>query len=349
MPTRLMPLRLAMVLLLSTAPTLGVQALMNCTFTSPTLNFGAVDVLNGTYPQTSVSMSVTCTKGVADIGTNGYLCLNVGDGSAADPVRGSRNAYQPRLLSTPTNYMGWQLYQDPSYATFWGTYAPNGNPLRMYFNFSGGRTVTQTLTLYGKLADITPPALGGTSTLNTVRPGNYSSSFAGSHTRWDSTLLTTQTPDTYCNPRLYNANGTFPFNVSASVPANCKVQATNTIDFGTQLASATNLQNSGALQIACTRTTPYFIGLRPSNNDNTGAGVMSGTGGNTDQIPYQLRQAAGLSATIWGNTATSVSAGNGIGGTGTGVAQGYTVFATVPALDFTPDTYTDTVTVTVNY
>lgn len=95
--------------------------------------------------------------------------------------------------------------------------------------------------------------------------------------------------------------------------------------------------------------TPYYIGLAPSNSASTGAGAMHGTGGNTDTVPYQLSSTAGPSGTVWGNTATTTTVGNGVSGTGTGANQSISVYATVPSANYTPDSYTDTVTVNVNY
>ncbi|MBS0318409.1 MAG: spore coat protein U domain-containing protein, partial [Proteobacteria bacterium] len=54
-------------------------------------------------------------------------------------------------------------------------------------------------------------------------------------------------------------------------------------------------------------------------------------------------------STIWGNTATATTVGNGVTGTGTGIAQSIPVYAKAPTADFQPDIYTDTVVVTVNY
>ncbi|EHM50875.1 spore Coat Protein U domain protein [Yokenella regensburgei ATCC 43003] len=69
---------------------------------------------------------------------------------------------------------------------------------------------------------------------------------------------------------------------------------------------------------------------------------------NTDKIPYQLNQTS-ATGPVWGNTATTSAVGNGVAGTGTGLAQTITVYATVANADFTPDSYADTVTVNVNY
>ena len=76
---------------------------------------------------------------------------------------------------------------------------------------------------------------------------------------------------------------------------------------------------------------------------------MSGTGGNLDKVPYQLRSTAGINGTIWGNTATSTTVGNGVADFGTGSNKSHTVFVTVPSVDVRPDNYSDTVTINVNY
>ncbi|HSP85926.1 MAG TPA: spore coat protein U domain-containing protein, partial [Psychrobacter sp.] len=81
--------------------------------------------------------------------------------------------------------------------------------------------------------------------------------------------------------------------------------------------------------------------------NTNGDGVMTGTGNNPDKVPYQLRSNA--SGEIWGNTATATSRGNGVASTGNGLVQPHTVYVTVPSADFKPDTYSDTVTVHVNY
>ena len=102
--------------------------------------------------------------------------------------------------------------------------------------------------------------------------------------------------------------------------------------------------------VTCSNTTPYYIGLAPQNvAGTTGAGTMKGTGGNTNSITYQLYSNSSLS-TVWGNTATTTSVGNGVAGTGSGTAQALTVYAKVTgSTDVKPDTYSDTVQINVNY
>ena len=337
-------LKLGVLVCVLLASALPAQAITCTVPGGTTVNFGSVDVLSGIEATATASMTVSCTAGGAEIGSNSHLCLRVGDGAAADAQRGSRNTFVPRLLVSGTNYAGFQLYKDAGYSNFWGTFAPNSSPNRI----SGGRTWSSTVVYYARLKALAP-VLNGTTSIQTVAPGSYTNNFsnAGGHTQWNATLLTTQTVDDQCGPAFYPASGTFPFTVNATVLANCKITPPNNIDFGTQPDTATNLQSStNNLGIQCTRTTPYFIGLKPGNNSTIGAGVMLN---GTDQVPYRLRKAAGMAAAIWGNTATTTSAGNGVAGIGTGNVITYSIFATVPSANAPVGSYSDTVTITVNY
>lgn len=154
-------------------------------------------------------------------------------------------------------------------------------------------------------------------------------------------------------------SATGAFKVNITILSACTVSAavgTNDINFGSVNANPTaNLDQAEAtpITVACSNTTPYVIDLTPaSTNSTTGAGNMINGSVN---VAYQLRQATGASAAVWGNTGTVtggvVTQGNGVQGVGTGLANpaSYTVYATVASTDFAPNTYTDTVNVTVNY
>ena len=141
------------------------------------------------------------------------------------------------------------------------------------------------------------------------------------------------------------------FNITLTVQKVCSVTAGagSLIALGTQPSTATNVLGNSNISVTCSKTTPYYIGLAPSNSSTTGSGTMAGTGSNTDTIAYKLSSTVGPTGTVWGNTATSTTVGNGVAGTGTGTAQSLTVYATAPSVNFTPDSYTDTITVNVNY
>ena len=148
------------------------------------------------------------------------------------------------------------------------------------------------------------------------------------------------------------ATGTFQ--VSLKVNATCAVTAgaASNITLGPVNAGTATTVQSNTFKVNCSNKTPFFVGLAPSNANTAGAGVLAGTGGNTATIAYQLYQDAGT--TIWGNTATTTSAGNGKSGTGAGMAAANAVTFTAYAnatgsTDVQPDTYSDTVTINVNF
>lgn len=158
-------------------------------------------------------------------------------------------------------------------------------------------------------------------------------------------------------PAAHAATATGSFQVQIEIQKSCTVTAGagSDINVGSVASTATNSAGSNTISVTCTKSTPYFIGLAPSaanGGTNSGSGAMASTGGvagNTDKVSYQLRSTAGTSGTVWGNTATTSTVGNGVAGTGNGSAQSHTVYATVPSANYTADSYADTVTVTVNY
>ncbi|MCB8876872.1 Csu type fimbrial protein [Acidisoma silvae] len=148
---------------------------------------------------------------------------------------------------------------------------------------------------------------------------------------------------------------TATFQVTMTITKACVVTAGtgSKIALGSVTATAVNTKGSNAITVACSKTTPYYIGLAPSNASTTGAGTMTTSdalAGNTDKVPYQLYSDSSYSV-VWGNTATSTTVGNGVSGTGTGIANtsSLTVYAEAPSADYTPDAYADTVTVNVNF
>lgn len=152
-------------------------------------------------------------------------------------------------------------------------------------------------------------------------------------------------------PAANAAVATNNFQVQLVITSSCSVTQPALLNMGSVKSDETTANGSTTMAVTCSRTTPYFVGLTPSSANGggtTGNGFMSGTTGNTDKVPYQLNQdSAGTKP--WGNTATSANAGNGVGGTGSGLAQNITVYAVAPNANFKPDTYTDTVTISVNY
>ena len=342
----------------------GAWAAINCTSgpsvpnTTFTIN-NLLDIAAGD-PQLrqSAVMTVSCRK--QHIRIQGDICLRVGEGSAGTPVG---TPYAPRWLKNASgDYIAFQIHKAPTYDNVWGT-TVNGN------TNSNGTQWYQYLYMFGSTAfaystinDLNNrpafsmelptsfPTVAGVNTLQMAAPGSYTSSYNDANTR----LLISLSAGRHYDCIGGDDTAAFPysFTVTANITPQCKIKGTVAdIDFGTQSGTATNLQGSTALIVQCTRTTPYYIGLLPGNGNTAGAGVMYGQAPLTaaDTVAYQLRSTAGMSGTIWGNTATSISVGNGVAGTGTGSDQNHTIYATMASANAPAGSYQDTVTVTVNY
>lgn len=157
-------------------------------------------------------------------------------------------------------------------------------------------------------------------------------------------------------PAANAASTSGTFQVLMTIQKACTVTAgsASNITLGPVNTTTTNTSASNTISINCSKTPPYFIGLAPSAANGgtpTGSGAMSSVANaanNTDKVPYQLNQTS-ATGPVWGNTATATTVGNGVASQGTGLLQSFTVYATAPSANFTPDDYADTVTVNVNY
>jgi len=141
-----------------------------------------------------------------------------------------------------------------------------------------------------------------------------------------------------------NGSKTSSFDVTMKIVADCTIAA-NPLDFGqTQGVLSAAVRVNTTLNVTCSNSTPYNIGL----SAGTGAGssattrYLSGTGANTATVQYNLYQSNG--GAQWGNTQGSDT----VSGTGNGQAQNLTVYGEIPAQTTpAPDTYKSTVTATV--
>ncbi len=143
-----------------------------------------------------------------------------------------------------------------------------------------------------------------------------------------------------------NGSKAATFEVSMRIVADCTIAA-NAIDFGqTQGILNQAVTGTSNINVTCTNTTPYNIGL----NAGTGTGssgttrYMSGTGANTGTVRFNLFQAAGSGQ--WGNSQGTDT----VGGTGNGSQQTLTVYGEIPAQATpAPDAYKSTITATVYF
>ena len=340
--------RLMLSILLLTLGSLGLPRLaqaQSASCANPTISnvsFGTVDLTTGTV-NVSGTIGWSCSStGILGLvlapQANVAMCLNLNTGTGGVQAN-------PRLLSSGSNTLQYQIYADASHTQIWGSTTTSATPIPLGIAVNipaggllGPSTVTGNTSFYAQLP-------GGQTT---APVGTYNSTLAA--TVSGSYTLSKNTPLSSCTSGTTALNtGSAAFVASATVQKACVVTANN-VNLGAVPSTAINTTASNTLNATCSNGTPYFVGLAPSNGSTTGAGVMKGTlGSNTDKVPYQLSSTPGPSGTPWGNTATSTTPGNGMAGTGSGLVQSLTVYATAPSANYTPDSYSDTVTVNVNY
>jgi spore coat protein U-like protein len=289
-----------------------------CSFTSAAISFSTASTVTGTIGYICSTPDI--------LGDNFTLCATPGTPS-------SGTVSQPTMVSGAYS-LNYNLYTNTARTQVWSTTNAISTAVSLPASLNGS-TVTGTIPFYGTIPGGQSPA-----------SGNYTGALSG-------TILGIVEAGT-CNQNYNNVlvavftGASTSLAVSAQIPSNCTVTAGTTLSLGTVVATASAVSGSTTILVNCTLATPYYLGLSPSNGSTTGAGILTGTGSNTDQPAYQLRSVS-TSGPVWGNTATSTAVGNGVAGTGNAVTQAITVYASLPSANYTPDTYTDTVTVNVNY
>lgn len=308
----------------------ATHAAITCSATSMSaVTFGSVDP-RSSQTNTGATLTYTCTNG-NNAQRSATICFSIGE-----PGGGPTN---PREMASGVNTLTFQLYQDAARSVVWGSqfFGASLTPLVVKLTFTANQTLSgKTQPLYGQVLN------GQTA----AKPGSYSDTYLNGDTAVTINDVAGANAPASCGGT--QTGSYFPFNVTATVDKQCTVTATSDINLGAVDSTAVNTSGSNSISVACTNGTAYNVGLAPSNGNTGGAGLMTGTGSNTDKVPYQLKQNS-AAGPVWGNTATSSTVGNGVAGTGTGLSQTLIAYATAPGANFTPDSYADTVTINVNY
>ena len=140
------------------------------------------------------------------------------------------------------------------------------------------------------------------------------------------------------------ATSTATFAVQVSITATCTINSAGTLNFGSVGLLSANTDQTSTIQVTCTNTTPYNIGLDAGTGTGATVATRKLTSG-SKTINYTLYSDSGRT-TVWGNTISS----NTVAATGSGAAQNYTVYGRTPAQTTpAPGSYSDTITVTVTY
>ena len=137
---------------------------------------------------------------------------------------------------------------------------------------------------------------------------------------------------------------TSTFTTQVTLTASCTINSASTLNFGSQGVLIAAVNQTSAVQVQCTNTTPYNIGLDAGAGTGATVAVRKMTSG-ANTVNYSLYSDSGHT-TVWGTTIGT----NTVAATGSGASQSYTVYGQVPAQTTpAPGSYSDTVTVTVTY
>ena len=143
---------------------------------------------------------------------------------------------------------------------------------------------------------------------------------------------------------VYGATTTTTFTVQITITASCTINSASTLNFGSQGVLTANVDQTSTIQVQCTNTTPYNIGLNAGTASGATVTTRKMTNGGAT-VNYFLYSNSGRT-TNWGNTVGTDT----VSSAGTGASQSFTVYGRVPTQTTpTPATYTDTITVTVTY
>ena len=138
------------------------------------------------------------------------------------------------------------------------------------------------------------------------------------------------------------ASVTANFNVTATVATSCSVSASD-LAFGTyDGTSAVDATTTSTINVNCSLLTPYTIGL---NDGSNAAGSVRRMGSGTSRLSYEIYRDPAMTG-IFGTVAATL----GVSGIGTGLAVPNIIYGKIPKnQNVTPGSYTDQVTVTVDY
>jgi spore coat protein U-like protein len=140
------------------------------------------------------------------------------------------------------------------------------------------------------------------------------------------------------------------FQVTATVPAICRATA-STLAFGTYTQGNGDVDSTSTVSVRCTRNTGFTVGLNAGATGGATVTTRSMLSG-AEPLAYSLFRDAGRTQN-WGQTIGTDT----VAGTGAGIAPANAVALTVYGriVDSTANqnalagTYTDTITVTVEY
>ncbi len=303
---------------------------VNCSVTSMSnVAFGGVNPASS-QTDTTATLSYSCTNTTSQQ-RSARMCISIGEPNGG--------ASYPRQMSSGTNVLQFQLYQDAARSIIWGSDGWPGNPGGGWtsnaatITLAANQTKTGTMTMYGRV-------IGGQTG---AVPGAYADNYTWADTAISVNQQTGTTAPSTCSTTL--TNGPFTFSVSATITKSCTVTAT-ALDFGTVNGFlSANVDQTTALQTTCTSGTAYKIGLDNGQNAVGTTRRMAGPAG--EYAAYELYRDSNRTLR-WGNDTTNGT--DTVNDSGNGLAKTNTIYGRVaPQATPAPGSYSDTITVNVTY
>jgi spore coat protein U-like protein len=285
------------------APGRAEAAITSCSVSTSGVAFSPYNGQTKSAVDGTGTITVTCSGS----GSNNAAALHITGGSA--------NSCTARVMKNGVNDLGYQIYRDAARTS---NFCAGTDRLNLSFTFAGV-PVTQTITMYGRVASMQNPAYTTTpytdSLTVTLRQGTTSSG----------AVLGVTTPS-----------------ISGSVAANCTVSA-GSLGFGTY-NTTTAATATATVTVNCSNGASYQVGLGGGSNLNGSTRRMAGPAG--ARLSYDLYSNSGRTI-AWGD---GTALGAKVSGTGSGASQGLVVYGRIPAGQLpTPGSYADSVVVTVDY
>ncbi len=293
---------------------------LSCSFDVTNINFGNVDLSDGTSHFATGEMTADCSGNPFQWVT---ICPNIGSGN------GNPTAHDPRQMKKWGNSsikLNFNLYW-PGSSTIWGSYLwpyPERPPvlhLRLSWGGSGNTSKTIDARLFGGQ--------------NAHPKGVYFSRFNNNHILFQYKSGYSQD----CSSGTVKSEKP-SFRVRVRNVKSCTVSATD-IDFGAVGNLASNVDATGTVTVRCTYDLPYKIRLdRGSSNASSPTQRKMSNG--SDTITYGTYSDAARSQP-WGWLNS-----NDVNATGTGYDQTFTTYGRVPPQTTPPPgNYSETIVVKV--
>lgn len=305
---RLVSVSIALLVLTTNALT------QTCTVSLPAIAFGNVDVLSGVAIDTTATVTVHCISGLA-VGQR--VCISIGAGSDSDVT--SR-----KMDDASADKVRYDLFKDAARTQLWGSWQTAFDTAGVQLDVP--QNTTQNVTVFARFLSAQQSAI----------PNSYSSTFTANPFIQYGNKTATACPT---GGKTASTSTT----ATATVIKNCTVSATS-LNFGSSGVISANIDQTSNVQVLCTKTTPYNIGLNAGTAPGATVTTRKMTNG-AKQINYSLFQNAGRT-TNWGNTVGTDT----VASTGTGATQNFSVFGRVPPQTTpAPGAYSDTIVVTVTF